>query len=150
MTSIYDTVRYRSLEDKSVLITGGANGIGAAMVEAFAVQGAKVAFLDVDVVAGKALAQRTGARFVSCDLLDIDALRTAVREVEAAQDGVSVLINNAAKGRPPELCHPGACRLAPVVGVESRPPVFRQPGRFRGDDAAGAAGRLSCWGPSHG
>jgi NAD(P)-dependent dehydrogenase (short-subunit alcohol dehydrogenase family) len=97
MTSIYDTVRYRSLEDKSVLITGGANGIGAAMVEAFAVQGAKVAFLDVDVVAGTALAQRTGARFVSCDLLDIDALRTAVREVEAAQDGVSVLINNAAK-----------------------------------------------------
>jgi NAD(P)-dependent dehydrogenase (short-subunit alcohol dehydrogenase family) len=97
MTSIYDTVRYRSLEDQSVLITGGANGIGAAMVEAFTVQGAKVAFLDVDVVAGTALAQRTGARFVSCDLLDIDALRTAVREVEAAQDGVSVLINNAAK-----------------------------------------------------
>jgi NAD(P)-dependent dehydrogenase (short-subunit alcohol dehydrogenase family) len=97
MTSIYDTVRYRSLEDESVLITGGANGIGAAMVEAFAVQGANVAFLDVDVVAGTALAQRTGARFVSCDLLDIDALRTAVREVEAAQDGVSVLINNAAK-----------------------------------------------------
>jgi NAD(P)-dependent dehydrogenase (short-subunit alcohol dehydrogenase family) len=97
MTSIYDTVRYRSLGDKSVLITGGANGIGAAMVEAFVVQGAKVAFLDVDVVAGTALAQRTGARFVSCDLLDIDALRTAVREVEAAQDGVSVLINNAAK-----------------------------------------------------
>jgi NAD(P)-dependent dehydrogenase (short-subunit alcohol dehydrogenase family) len=97
MTSIYDTVCYRSLEDKSVLITGGANGIGAAMVEAFAVQGAKVAFLDVDVVAGTALAQRTGARFVSCDLLDIHALRTSVREVEAAQDGVSVLINNAAK-----------------------------------------------------
>jgi NAD(P)-dependent dehydrogenase (short-subunit alcohol dehydrogenase family) len=97
MTSSYATVRYRSLEDKSVLITGGANGIGAAMVEAFAVQGAKVAFLDVDVVAGTALAQRTGARFVSCDLLDIDALRTAVRAVEAAQDGVSVLINNAAK-----------------------------------------------------
>jgi NAD(P)-dependent dehydrogenase (short-subunit alcohol dehydrogenase family) len=67
------------------------------MVEAFAVQGAKVAFLDVDVVAGTALAQRTGARFVSCDLLDIHALRTSVREVEAAQDGVSVLINNAAK-----------------------------------------------------
>lgn len=97
MTSIYNTVRYRSLENQSVLITGGANGIGAAMVEAFAAQGAKVSFLDVDVVAGSALAQRTGARFVSCDLLDIDALRTAVREVEAAQNGVSVLINNAAK-----------------------------------------------------
>lgn len=97
MTSVYDTVRYRSLQGKSVLITGGANGIGAAMVQAFAQQGAMVAFLDVDAVAGKALAQHTGARFVSCDLLDIDALRKAVRDVEAAQDGVSVLINNAAK-----------------------------------------------------
>jgi NAD(P)-dependent dehydrogenase (short-subunit alcohol dehydrogenase family) len=97
MTSVYATVRYRSLEGKSVLITGGANGIGAAMVEAFAEQGAKVAFLDVDAVAGNAVAQRTGTRFVSCDLLDIEALRAAVREVEAAQDGVSVLINNAAK-----------------------------------------------------
>jgi NAD(P)-dependent dehydrogenase (short-subunit alcohol dehydrogenase family) len=97
MTSVYATVRYRSLEGKSVLITGGASGIGAAMVEAFAEQGAKVAFLDVDAAAGAAVAQRTGTRFVSCDLLDIEALRTAVREVEAAQDGVSVLINNAAK-----------------------------------------------------
>jgi NAD(P)-dependent dehydrogenase (short-subunit alcohol dehydrogenase family) len=97
MTSPYGTVRYRSLEGKSVLITGGANGLGAAMVEAFAEQGARVAFLDVDVVAGNALAQRTGASFVTCDLLDIEALRTAIREIEAAQDGVSVLVNNAGK-----------------------------------------------------
>ena len=97
MTLTYGTVRYRSLEGKSVLITGGANGIGAAMVEAFAQQGAKVAFLDVDDVAGKALAQRTGTRFVTCDLLDIEALRAAVRQVEEALDGVSVLINNAGK-----------------------------------------------------
>src|ERR1700754_3740834 len=91
------TVRYASLEGRSVLITGGANGIGAAMVEAFAQQGSRVAFLDIDAAAGNALAQRTGARFVTCDLLDIEALRAAVHEVEAAQDGVGVLINNAAK-----------------------------------------------------
>jgi len=97
MTSPYGTVRYRSLEGKSILITGGANGIGAAMVEAFAEQGAKVAFLDVDAGAGQALAQRTGARFVLCDLLDIEALRAAIHQVEEAQDGVSVLVNNAGK-----------------------------------------------------
>jgi NAD(P)-dependent dehydrogenase (short-subunit alcohol dehydrogenase family) len=97
MTSPYETVRYRSLEGRSVLITGGANGIGSAMVEAFADQGAKVAFLDVDTKAGIALAERTGARFVTSDLLDIDALRAAVREVESMHDGVGVLINNAGK-----------------------------------------------------
>jgi NAD(P)-dependent dehydrogenase (short-subunit alcohol dehydrogenase family) len=97
MNSTYGTVHYRSLEGKSVLITGGANGIGAAIVEAFAAQGAKVAFLDVDAVAGGALERRTGASFVSCDLLDIDALRAAVHQVEEAQDGVSVLVNNAGK-----------------------------------------------------
>jgi NAD(P)-dependent dehydrogenase (short-subunit alcohol dehydrogenase family) len=97
MTAPYATVRYHSLEGRSVLVTGGANGIGAAMVEAFAQQGAGVAFLDVDVEAGNALAQRTGARFVSCNLLDIEALRAAIRAVEAAQGGIGVLVNNAGK-----------------------------------------------------
>ena len=41
---------YPSLRDRVVLITGGAAGIGAAMVEAFHAQGAKVAFLDIDDV----------------------------------------------------------------------------------------------------
>jgi NAD(P)-dependent dehydrogenase (short-subunit alcohol dehydrogenase family) len=97
MTSPYETVRYRSLLDRSVLITGGASGIGATLVEAFVEQEAKVAFLDIDTVSGSALAQRTGARFIACDLLDIDALRAAVAEVESAQEGVGVLINNAGK-----------------------------------------------------
>jgi NAD(P)-dependent dehydrogenase (short-subunit alcohol dehydrogenase family) len=97
MSSPYASVRYASLKDRSVLITGGASGLGAAMVEAFVEQGAKVAFLDVNVASGTALAERTNARFVECNLLDIDALRAAVQEVEAAQDGVRVLVNNAGK-----------------------------------------------------
>jgi NAD(P)-dependent dehydrogenase (short-subunit alcohol dehydrogenase family) len=97
MTSPYAGVRYASLAGRSVLITGGASGLGAAMVEAFASQGSNVAFLDVDVTSGQALAARTGARFLECDLLDIEALRAAVREVERAQDGIGVLVNNAGK-----------------------------------------------------
>jgi len=40
--------QYPSLQDKVVLITGGATGIGASMVEHFAAQGSRVAFLDLD------------------------------------------------------------------------------------------------------
>ena len=46
---------YPDLADKVVLITGGAAGIGAAMVEAFAAQGARVGFLDIDADGGAAL-----------------------------------------------------------------------------------------------
>ena len=97
MTSPYASVRYASLKDRSVLITGGASGLGAAIVEAFVEQGARVAFLDIDVASGAALSERTKARFLECDLLDIEALRAAVKAVEADQDGIGVLINNAGK-----------------------------------------------------
>ncbi len=97
MNASEPTVRYRSLEDRPVLITGGASGIGAAFVEAFAAQGARVSFLDVDSAAGSALARRTGARFLECDLVDIAALRAAVADVEKAEGGIGVLINNAGK-----------------------------------------------------
>jgi NAD(P)-dependent dehydrogenase (short-subunit alcohol dehydrogenase family) len=62
-----------------------------------------VSFLDIDAIAGASVAERTGARFIACDLLDIDALRAAVREVEAAQQGIGVLINNAGKDDRQEL-----------------------------------------------
>jgi NAD(P)-dependent dehydrogenase (short-subunit alcohol dehydrogenase family) len=43
---------YAGLADRVVLITGGASGIGAAFVRAFAAQRARVAFLDIDTDAG--------------------------------------------------------------------------------------------------
>jgi NAD(P)-dependent dehydrogenase (short-subunit alcohol dehydrogenase family) len=91
------TVTYHSLKDRSVLITGGASGIGAALVAAFAGQGARVAFIDIDAAAGAALAARSGAQFHRCDLLDIDALRRTVATVEAEQGGIAVLVNNAGR-----------------------------------------------------
>ena len=49
---------YAELAGRTVLITGGANGIGQAMVEAFHVQGATVSFCDMDEAGGKRLAHR--------------------------------------------------------------------------------------------
>jgi NAD(P)-dependent dehydrogenase (short-subunit alcohol dehydrogenase family) len=93
---------YPSLAGRVVLITGGASGIGAAFVRAFAAQKARVAFLDIDAAAGEALvrevtdASGSAPLFVPCDLLDIDALRAAMEQVRAALGDTAVLVNNAA------------------------------------------------------
>lgn len=92
---------YPDLAGRTVLITGGASGIGAAMVRAFTAQGSKVGFLDCDESAGMALAgelEEAGAKvhFVCVDLRDTDALRSAVETVRVALGPVAILVNNAA------------------------------------------------------
>jgi NAD(P)-dependent dehydrogenase (short-subunit alcohol dehydrogenase family) len=88
---------YPSLAGKRVLVTGGATGIGAALVEGFARQGARVVFLDIDETAGSALAGRIdGATFIACDLRDTSALTAAAKSAETTLNGVDVLLNNAA------------------------------------------------------
>lgn len=88
---------YPSLEGKNVLITGGAAGIGAALVQAFARQGANVAFVDINEAAEAALAEGPGSvRFRRCDLRDLDQLRETVGLFEAEMGGFDVLLNNAA------------------------------------------------------
>lgn len=89
--------RYPSLQDRTVLITGGASGIGAELVAQFAAQGARTAFLDFDDANGRQVADRTGALFLHCDLRDIAALRAAVVEVAQQLGPITVLVNNAAR-----------------------------------------------------
>ena len=84
---------YPSLKGKRVLITGGASGIGATIVKAFADQGSDVAFLDRDAPASEQVSQSTGARFALCDLRDISQMQAAISDLGA----FDVLINNAAR-----------------------------------------------------
>lgn len=88
--------RYPSLAGRTVVITGGASGIGASFTRAFAENGARVAFLDVQEAAGDALAGELGQMFVPCDLMDIAALRAALDRIRAALGPAAVLVNNAA------------------------------------------------------
>ena len=88
--------RYDSLKGRTVIITGGASGIGASFVRAFAENGSRVAFLDVQEETGSGLANELGAMFLRCDLTDIDALRPALDKIRAALGPAAVLVNNAA------------------------------------------------------
>jgi NAD(P)-dependent dehydrogenase (short-subunit alcohol dehydrogenase family) len=88
--------RYPSLKGRTVVVTGGASGIGAAFVRAFAENEAKVGFLDLQEEAGRALAAELGVMFVRCDLTDVEALRRALGEVRATLGPAAVLVNNAA------------------------------------------------------
>ena len=89
---------YPSLAGKRVFISGGASGIGEGLVEAFAAQGARVAFCDIAISAGEALSARMGegAHFFACDLTDIAAVQAMMSEVESVLGGIDIVINNAA------------------------------------------------------
>jgi NAD(P)-dependent dehydrogenase (short-subunit alcohol dehydrogenase family) len=93
----YATVQYRSLKDRTVVVTGGASGIGEEIVKAFVAQGARVAFIDINQDLGEAVASATGASFHACDVTDIPALRDVLASIESRQGGVDVLVNNAGK-----------------------------------------------------
>jgi NAD(P)-dependent dehydrogenase (short-subunit alcohol dehydrogenase family) len=92
-------VRYPDLAGRTVFVSGGGSGIGAAFVRAFAEQGCRVAFVDIADGPSQALAAELGtsARYLRCDVRDIAALRAAIAEARAAFGAVRVLVNNAAR-----------------------------------------------------
>jgi NAD(P)-dependent dehydrogenase (short-subunit alcohol dehydrogenase family) len=92
---------YPSLAGKTVLVSGGASGIGEAIVRAFAGQGARVGFLDILEAEGKALAAELAGKgakvhFEAADITDIAALKRAIASVGKALGPITVLVNNAA------------------------------------------------------
>jgi NAD(P)-dependent dehydrogenase (short-subunit alcohol dehydrogenase family) len=99
--SIEKPASFPSLAGKSVFITGGGSGIGESLVEHFAMQGAKVCFVDIAVDASKAVVERLrpnvahAPHFIPCDIKDIEALRAAIAEAGKRNGLLGVLVNNA-------------------------------------------------------
>jgi NAD(P)-dependent dehydrogenase (short-subunit alcohol dehydrogenase family) len=92
---------YPSLQGRTVFITGGASGIGADIVRAYARNHARVAFVDIDREQGEALAREQKgagetALFLPCDVTDVAALQAAIKEARAKLGPIAALINNAA------------------------------------------------------
>ncbi|MGB3245867.1 MAG: SDR family oxidoreductase [Sulfitobacter sp.] len=91
---------YTDLKGKSVFITGGGSGIGAAVTEGFIAQGAKVAFVQRSDASAfcTAVESRLGTApvFIPCDIADVTALQNAVRQAGETNGPIDVLVSNAA------------------------------------------------------
>lgn len=90
------------MRGRSVLVTGGAQGIGKAVVRRFLAEGASVAMVDCDAGAGRETARefRSPGRliFIKCDVSSENTVRKAVARTVAAFGGLDVLVNNAGVG----------------------------------------------------
>jgi NAD(P)-dependent dehydrogenase (short-subunit alcohol dehydrogenase family) len=92
---------YPSLQNRVAVVTGGASGIGEAIVEAFAAQGTQVVFLDLQDQPAESLRKRLedqGVKtplYLRCDLTDMQALAKTVDEILTQFPIIDVLVNNA-------------------------------------------------------
>ena len=79
---------------KRVFVTGGAEGIGRAIVEAFCKDGHQVAFCDINAVSGQQTARDTGAIFHPVDVSDKEALESCMQQILDEWKDIDILINN--------------------------------------------------------
>ncbi len=90
----------KGLKEKIVIVTGGSGGIGAALCERFAEEGAKVAIFDLNAEGAEQVAARLRekggqASAYRVDITDYAGIVAAVARVEGEQGPVDVLVNNA-------------------------------------------------------
>ncbi|MDR2882807.1 MAG: SDR family oxidoreductase, partial [Alistipes sp.] len=111
------------LNEKTCLVTGGSNGIGRAVVEAFRNAGARVAFCDTDSNGGEMLAVRLGADviFRTVDVRDAEALRAFMGEVYAAWGDIDILVNNVGVSTFSPLAETSIEQFDQIIATNLRP-----------------------------
>ena len=122
-----ECANYPSLSGRCVFITGGATGIGSAMVEAFALQDSKVAFVDLDLAAAQTLCDRLeseiGVRpwFQQVDVTDSSALQDSIENAVAELGPLQALVNNAANDQrhSPEDVTPESWRDCMAINLDA-------------------------------
>ena len=118
-------VAFHSLRGRAVLVTGGASGIGADLVRAFAAQGCRVGFLDLDAEAGAALAATlSDAHFMACDVTDVESLQAVLAELLLRLGGADILINNVASDDRHRIDQVTPAYFDERVAVNLRPHFF--------------------------
>ncbi|MFC6340251.1 SDR family oxidoreductase [Pseudomonas sp. CCM 7891] len=120
---------YADLQGKTVLVSGGASGIGEALVRAFAHQGAKVGFVDMaksqgERLAAQLLTQGHRVEFVHCDITDEHAYKDAIAHLAQTLGPITVLINNAANDVRHTLEEIDSAMFEKLIGVNLKHAFF--------------------------
>ncbi|MEY4588348.1 MAG: hypothetical protein RL497_424 [Pseudomonadota bacterium] len=125
------TNTYPSLINKVVLITGGASGIGAGLVEAFCRQGARVAFIDILGEEAARLIKKIAAAegvlapvFFPCDLVNVEAMQAVIEQVRTQLGPIGVLINNAANDARYDFHSITPAHWNEIININLRPAFF--------------------------
>lgn len=121
---------FPSLNQRPVFVTGGGSGIGAAIVTAFAQQGARVAFIDVAKEASEVLAEQlTQAGYETpwwrvCDVRDVAALQAAISDAAGVLGDFSILVNNVASDDRHSLESVTPAYYDERMAINERPALF--------------------------
>jgi len=99
-------------EEKVVIVTGGATGLGAAIVRRLMLEGAKVIVTDIQTDAGQKLADELGCAFLNQDVTDEKRWEAAIGQVEERHGALHVLVNNAGIEGPFDIANPENTRLS--------------------------------------
>ncbi|BBM88823.1 hypothetical protein COTS27_00508 [Spirochaetota bacterium] len=119
-----------SIKNKSVLVTGGASGIGANIVTTLLDAGARVAFIDIDKKAAAALCTKlrkqlnTTPLFSYADLSKPEHIQKAVAEISHAQNGIQILINNVANDNRHSLTTLSPSKWDDLIAINLKSHVF--------------------------
>ena len=125
-----ESASYPSLRGRTVFITGGGSGIGGCMTEAFARQGALVAFVDIAEAPSQELVlkiQQAGLPrpwYRKTDVTDIPALQGAIRDAAGVLGDFYVLINNVASDDRHSLMDVTPAYYDARIAVNQRPAFF--------------------------
>ncbi|MFK5979058.1 MAG: SDR family oxidoreductase [Rhizobiaceae bacterium] len=120
---------YPGLNGHSVFISGGATGIGEALVRAFSAQGSHTAFVDINKEAGAALEAELNAdggkvRFEVCDITDIPTYQAVIGRAADAFGPIKVLVNNAANDMRHEINEVDPARFDEIIAVNLKHSMF--------------------------